>query len=162
MGATDGSLGALGSMGNANRWRRPDGLMGSSRERIIGLMVAIVGSMEGAVVGLMGAIVGSMGLSRERIIGLMLAIVGLMGAVEGSMGAVVGSVGAVVGSVGRSSERRLSEVMVQCWPDMATIAKGSRVLAAAGMSWEGEAHGGRRRMRQRQGTWPPMAGGINN
>jgi hypothetical protein len=27
MEATDGSLGALGSMDDANRWRRPDGLM---------------------------------------------------------------------------------------------------------------------------------------
>ena len=35
MGAV-GSLGALRSMGNADRWRWPGGLMESSRERIIG------------------------------------------------------------------------------------------------------------------------------
>jgi len=46
-------------MGDANCWSRPDGLMGSSRERIIGLMVAIVGLM-GAVEGSMGASIGSM------------------------------------------------------------------------------------------------------
>jgi len=40
-------------------------------------------------------------------------------------------------------------------------ANGSRVLAAAGMIWEGEANGGSRWTRQQQGTWPPMAGGIN-
>jgi len=45
-----GSLGALRSMGDANRWRRPGGLMESSRVRIIGLMGAAIGSM-GAMVG---------------------------------------------------------------------------------------------------------------
>jgi len=121
----------------------------SSRERIIGLMGAVVGSMVGAVVGSMvGAVISS-----------IRAIVGSMGAVVvGSMGAVVGSMGAVLGSMGRLSERRSSEVMVR---SRATIAKGSRVLAATAMSWEGEAHGGSRQTRQRRGTWPPMAGGIN-
>ena len=99
------SLGALRSMGDANRWRRPEGLMGSSRERIIGLMVAIVGSMGGDVVGSMiRAIVclmghwpgGLMESSRERIIGLMEAVVGSMGAMVGSKGGdVVGSMGAI-------------------------------------------------------------------
>jgi hypothetical protein len=77
MGAV-GSLGALRSMGDANRWRWPGGLMESSRERIIGLM---------------GANVGSMGSSRERIIGLMEAVAGSMGAMVGSMEAVAGSMG---------------------------------------------------------------------
>jgi hypothetical protein len=59
MGATDGSWGARGSMGDANRWHRPKGLMGSSRERIIGFTGAVIGSM-GATDGSLGAL-GSMG-----------------------------------------------------------------------------------------------------
>jgi hypothetical protein len=58
MGAV-GSLGALRSMGNADRWRWPGGLMESSQERIIGLTGAVIGSM-GATDGSLGAL-GSMG-----------------------------------------------------------------------------------------------------
>jgi hypothetical protein len=61
-----------------------------------------------------------------RAVGSMGAMVGsIVGAIVGSMGAMVGSMGANVGSMGRHCP---SEVAIQ---------RGSRVLAAAGMSWAG-------------------------
>ena len=126
MGAV-GSLGALCSMGDENCWRWPSGLMESSRERIIGLTGAVIGSM-GATDGLLGALGsmgdancwrgpdGLMGSSRERIIGLMGAVTGSMEATDGSLGALESSMGAVVGSMmgpgsdgpdGNGSRRRL-------------------------------------------------------